>query len=380
MKWLTLFAIIFASGCKESYEPAIKPEQTNFFVVEGFINAQGATNITLSRTAHLKDSFEIITEQGAAITIMGEDNSTIPLSENIAGHYQSDSVSLNNNQKYRLLIKTAAGKDYLSDYVAVKQSPQIDSVRWDNQNDGLHIYVNSHDPQNSTLYYKWDYAETWEIVSHYDAALKYFPGEAPDGSEGYVRARDEDEMKKMKYCWQNTASNNIHLGSSVSLTGDVISLEPIVYIPRGSEKLSVRYSIIVKQYTLDRQAYDFYQLMKKNTESLGSIFDVQPSDITGNIHCTSNDKEKVIGYITVSTEQKKRIFITNEQVMGAQWKYNLQCEERYVVNKSDSLVIFFRGNDYIPYSEKGLAEGYFSVTENCADCRTRGTNDKPDFW
>lgn len=244
----------------------------------------------------------------------------------------------------------------------------------------MHIYVNSHDAQNNTLYYKWDYAETWEIVSHYDAALKYFPGEAPDGSQGYVTARDEDEMKKMKYCWQNITSTNIHLGSSVSLASDIISSEPLVFIPRGSEKLSVRYSILVKQYALDKQAYEFYQLMKKNTESIGSIFDAQPSDITRNIHCTSNPNEKVIGYIDVSTEQRKRIFITYEQVMGAQWRYDPKCEERYVENKKINLVTYFRGNSYIPCSVKGLAEGYYSVNENCADCRTRGTNDKPDFW
>ncbi len=377
---VAVVAIIFASACREPFDPGIRPGQTNYLVVEGFINAQGSTNIALSRTAQIKDSAAVKTEQGATITIMGEDNTTIPFLEYAAGHYQSDSLSLNKNQKYRLLIQTAEGKVYLSDYVLVKQTPLIDSVSWQDQNDGVHIYVNSHDAQNNSLYYKWDYAETWEIDSHYEAALKYYPGDAADGSQGFVAGRDEDEIEKMKYCWQNITSTNIHIGSTVPLSGDIISLEPVVFIPRGSEKLSVRYSIILKQYALDKQAYDFYQLMKKNTESIGSIFDAQPSDITGNIHCTSNPNEKVIGYITVSTEQRKRIFITNEQVMGAQWRYDPQCEERYVENKKDELVTYFRGNSYIPYSEKGLAEGYYSVNENCADCRTRGTNDKPVFW
>ncbi|HLL44465.1 MAG TPA: DUF4249 domain-containing protein [Segetibacter sp.] len=380
IQWLALAVVIFAAGCREPFDPNIRPEQTNFLVVEGFINAQGSTNITLSRTTQLNDSAAIQLEQGAALTIMGEDNSKIPLVENTSGHYHSDSLTLNKNQKYRLLIHTIEGKEYLSEYVAVKQTPPIDSVSWDNQNDGAHIYVNSHDPQNNTLYYKWDYLENWEIQSHYDAAYKYYPGDAPDGSEGSIRPRDMNEMMKMKYCWQKYTSTNIHVGSSVPLASDIISLEPVVFITRGSEKLSVRYSILVKQYALDKQAYEFYQLIKKNTESIGSIFDPQPSDITGNIHCTSNPGEKVIGYIMATTQEEKRIFITNEQVMGAQWLYDPQCVTVYVENNTQNLISYFRSGNYIPYSEKPPGEGYYSVTANCADCRTRGGNDKPDFW
>ncbi|MEJ7680751.1 MAG: hypothetical protein WKG06_23445 [Segetibacter sp.] len=41
VKVLTYITIIFASACKEPFDPNIRPEQTNFLVVEGFINAAG---------------------------------------------------------------------------------------------------------------------------------------------------------------------------------------------------------------------------------------------------------------------------------------------------------------------------------------------------
>ncbi len=137
----------------------------------------------------------------------------------------------------------------------------------------------------------------------------------------------------------------------------------------------------MKQYALDKQAYEFYQLMKKNTESIGSIFDPQPSDITGNIHCTSAPAEKVIGYVMVTTKEEKRIFITNAQVMGAEWLYDPKCETKYVVNTPTELVAHFRSGNYIPYNEDPVSRGYYSVTANCADCRLAGgNNDKPSFW
>lgn len=357
----------------------VKPNQSNYLVVEGFINADGQTDIELSRTAALSEGAAIRPEHGASVTIAGEDNSAIPLSETGAGYYQSDSITLDKNQKYHLDIKTADGKEYLSDFVAIKQTPAIDSVSWQNQNDGVHIFVNTHDQQNKTLYYKWDYVETWEIDSHYPASYKYFHGEADDGSQSYVAPRDADEVIKMKTCWRNVVSSDIHIGSSTKLASDIISLEPVVIIPRSSEELSVRYSIIVKQYALDKQAFGFYQLIKKNTESIGSIFDAQPSDITGNIHCTNNSAEKVIGYIGVSTEQKTRIFITNQQVGDAQWGYHQDCLTITVPNVSDSLNKYLIGGDYIPYSPTGL-NAYNAVTEICANCRTRGGSIRPDFW
>ena len=376
---LFILTLIILTSCRESFDPPVKSGQSNYLVVEGFINADGRTNIALSRTAALRDSAAIRPEQSAAVTIMGENNVDFPLIEIATGYYQSDSLTLDKNEKYHLNIKTADGKEYFSDDVAVKQTPPIDSVSWQNENDGVHIYVNTHDGQNSTLYYKWDYIETWEIDSHYGANYKYFRGSEPDGSKSYITQRDIDEVRQMAVCWQNISSTNIHISSSARLASDVISLEPVINIPRGSEKISVRYSILVKQYALDKQAYAFYQLIKKNTESIGSIFDSQPSDVAGNIHSTGNPGEKAIGYITVGTEQSKRIFITSDQV-GPQWGYDQGCETLYVVNVPDSLNAIFGGGGYIPYSEKPLQQGYYSVTSNCADCRERGGTIKPGFW
>jgi len=380
-KHFALAAIIFATACREPFVPELRPAQTNFLVVEGFINAQGSTTIMLSRTTPLRDSGSVKREQGATVTIMGEDNSTFQLLDNGGGQYRSDSLALNANQKYRVLIKTAEGKEYLSDYVAVKPTPPIDSISWENQPDGVHIFANSHDPENKTLYYKWDYVETWEIDSHYEASYKYFHGPAPDGSRAYVTDRDPAEVLQMKYCWKNVVSSNIHVGSSVSLASDIISREPVIFIPHGSEKIGVKYSILVKQYALDKQGYEFYQLMKKNTEATGSIFDAQPSDISGNVHSTNNPEEKVIGYVTAATTQEKRIFITNAEVMTAEWGYERVCKNVYVVNVPDSINIYLGGGSFIPYSEKGRAEGYYSISADCADCRLGGgNNDKPSFW
>ncbi|MDO3626770.1 DUF4249 family protein [Mucilaginibacter sp. BT774] len=74
---------------------------------------------------------------------------------------------------------------------------------------------------------------------------------------------------------------------------------PILSIASSAEKLSVEYSILVKQYALSADAYKFYANLKKNTEQLGSIFDAQPSAIRGNIHFVTTPAEPVIGYLCI---------------------------------------------------------------------------------
>ncbi len=360
-------------SCKEPFDPKISPVQSNYLVVEGNINVNGFTSIALSRTLPLKDSINSKPELNAQVTITGNDNSVFEVRDAGNGTYLSDSLVLNPNQKYRLHIKTTAGGEYLSDYSSVLQTPAIDSINWKLENNGVRFYVNTHDPQNKTRYYKWDYEETWEINSAYLSYYKY--------ENGFVIPRDFSEIPKLYYCWRSSKSVSILLGSSAQLTNDVISLAPVEFIPLESEKLSVRFSILVKQYSLDRKAYDFYKMMKSNTESLGSVYDPLPSEITGNITCVSNPQEKVIGYITASTVEQKRLFVTSADVHS---KYTQDCRSVYVVNNPDSLNLYLNIRGLMLYmsdgSPPGPVKGYYSSTPYCIDCTLRGTNVQPSFW
>lgn len=364
-------ALLLPGGCKEEYNPPVKAVETNNLVVEGFINAQGSTNITLSRASLLQDTAVSNPEKGASIAIMGEDNSTILLSEDTLGHYRSDSVSLNKNQKYRLQIQTGEGKLYQSDFLSVKKTAPIDSVSWRDENNGVNIYVNSHDKPENSRYYKWTYEETWAIRSQWAVLSGYV--------NRNVSARNTEETLKMYYCWHSQNSSAILQESTARLSDNIISMIPLVNIPHYEEQLRIRYSILVKQVALDKQAYEFYQVMKKNTETTGSVFAPLPTDLSTNMHCVSDPAEKVIGYMSVSTEESKRIFISHDDIPG--WNYQSLCVSEFVDISSSEAA--FSNNGFIPYATKteGLNTlGFYASTEECMDCRTRGSNVKPDFW
>ncbi len=179
MKRTLLFALllgVIVSACKEPFDAHLRPEQTNYLVVEGYINVTGYSTISLSRTQPLNDSTTLKKETNATVTIEGEDNSSFPLSEIGDGSYTTYVPSLSPLQQYRLHIKTTTGGEYLSAFSKVRETPNIDNVSWKQKDNGIEIYVDTHDPQDSTRYYKWDYVETWEIHSAYSNLFRYENG------------------------------------------------------------------------------------------------------------------------------------------------------------------------------------------------------------
>jgi hypothetical protein len=380
MNKVLLFAIVLLmAGCKEKFESPAPPVITGYLVVEGVVNNEGGTtNIRLSRTTGLNET-GMVYEAGAFVQLEGDNNSFFQLFENGFGNYTTDNLSLDTSLKYRLSIKTSNNEVYLSDFIKIKKNPPIDSISWERDDAGVHIFTNTHDPLNQTLYYQWEFQETWEFHSRYFSTLQYATGPPPNSQITGVEPRSPDD--KIFICWQYNSSSSILLGSSAKLSKDIIHL-PLLNIPPADIKLSVKYSILVKQYVWSKEGYGFLERMKKNTESVGSVFDAQPSELNGNIHCISNPKQPAIGFFNICTIQQKRTFISNAEL--PQWKYFPACNgELEIENNADSIAT--KGAGLMPtYPNKtgpfNSILTFYAADPVCVDCTLRGSNIKPTYW
>lgn len=144
----------------------------------------------------------------------------------------------------------------------------------------------------------------------------------------------------------------------------------------------------MKQYALTKEAFDFWTILKKNTQQVGGIFDALPSELTGNIHCVTNPQEIVIGFVSAGTVTKKRIFIGYEDI--APWqKASLpnNCS-RIPMSYNKDIIDYYFGRYaalYTPLDALNLYDGTYANIEraeiHCADCREKGgTNKKPSYW
>jgi hypothetical protein len=372
-------------ACTDPYFPEAISTPPSYLVVDGFINTQGVTTIRLSRTYAIASGAAPPAETRATVYIEDEANIRIVLRESVAGTYASATPAvLSVGRKYRLHINTQGGKEYVSDYVAAKTTPPIDDVTWRTDNAGLNIYVNTHDATNATLYYRWEYDETWEIVPLYSPSVEYVGGQIRDIVMPYP-----------SICWSTAHSTTVQIDKTTALTQDVVANFRLRQLPFNSDLLCSRYSILVKQHALTREEYAYWELLRKNTESIGSLFDPQPAQLTSNIHCISNASDIVLGFIGVHSLTEKRIFISRLDLPSA-WSptspyqeclpadsVSLRPDVRPPIPIASLLQTFFSGPNYLPiepYYNGITVLGYTAKSRDCIDCRTRGTSIKPSYW
>jgi hypothetical protein len=375
----------FMASCKESYEPPALADTNSFLVVEGFINIDSVTTIRLSRSTRLKDTSKVVPEQNAVLNLEDETNRLYPFSPQGAGAYTLAPAGLASGRKYRLRIKTGSSGEYLSDFIEAGKTPEIDSINFKIRNNGVQFYANTHDQENKTRYYRWEYYETWLYSSLYESTVQYH--------DSVLETRAFNNQ--IYFCWQTLRSNNILLGSSANLSEDVIKDGPVSFVSAASGKLTYGYSILIRQYALSEEAYNYWLNLKKNTEQLGSIFDAQPSIASGNIHCLSNPAEPVIGYLSASTTTAKRFYFDNKFLPLNSPFYtgppsSESCEYRSISispRSTFSSRVFdtFSSGYYIPTNPISVAGqgtiAYSYARKDCVDCRLKGgTNVKPNFW
>jgi hypothetical protein len=392
-----ILAAISLGACKAPYAPAPITAVNNYLVVEGLINISDSTYIKLSRTVNVMSSSTVKPELKATITIESNTGGSYPFKEVGNGVYAAPSYNLSPINQYRLRIKVANNNTYTSDFVQTKVTPPIDSIITQAKPDGLHIAVSAHDATNNTRYYRWDYAETWQFSSYFDSHW------TSNGMGIVVIPRTND----IYHCWGNQVSATILLATTTGLSQDILQNSPITYVASSSEKLSVRYSILIKQYALTKDAYDYWTLLKKNTEQLGSIFDSQPSASIGNLHNVNNATEPVIGFISVCTISRQRIYLDFTQLPRSyvtdylnntpynQYICNLITLSVVERNISGRVIGFPEQYSYIigyphtiltpvdqviPYNPLDSAGAHSGSIPPCVDCTLRGTNVKPAFW
>ena len=372
--FILFYICLIFIDCKKPFTPELNQTDVNVLVVEGYIDGSDTISFKLSRSRKIYPGDTAVSknELHARITIEDNQRHTYPLIESGNGLYRSNGIlNLSPVYQYRLHFFTSDGKEYLSDFVPYKVSPPIDSVGWELLNGGVQVYVNTHDVNNKTRYYRWEYSETWQFHSRYNSILQYDP----------VTDKVVYRTESIYMCWRSNNSSSIIIGSTAKLANDVLSKGPIVYISYPDNRLSVLYSILVKQYPLDENGYNYLLALKSNTENTGSISDPQPSQTSGNIHNLSNPSERIIGYVSAGNHLEQRMFISARS-LTSDWFEPVSCSlDSYPFGKERE---DFNYTGLVPvdydYGSGSSPLGYLASSRTCVDCTLFGTTTKPSFW
>jgi hypothetical protein len=371
-KQYILLILMLLNSCITEFIPQVN-EEKELMVVEGLITDQPGPNlIKLASSLPLGEKSEARPLSGCSVSISDDLGNNYSLHEEDPGKYLTDSAVFRGvvGRIYTLNIITFTGSkmtSYTSYPVEMKAVPPIDSVYYEKTViaepfdsykgiDGCQIYLDTRDPENKCRFYRWDFVETWKLRLLFDV-----PNQT---------------------CYLSNNSQDIFIESTAAFSEDRIKRRPVTYISNATDRLRFQYSILINQYSLNEDEYNYWKKLKNLTVSVGGLHDVIPSSIAGNIVCVENPSEKVLGYFSVSSMSSKRIFI-EDKFEGIIDPYaNCATDTLYdgpdeIVGLGEIIWTLF-DTPAVPWNSPRIR--IFTETRGCADCTVRGTTIKPPFW
>jgi hypothetical protein len=364
--------------------PDVIEASSNYLVVDGFINGNGRTRIKLSRTTTISSTTAPSVESGAKLFLVDDAGTRHALTEKASGNYQSDSLVLNPTRHYQLLITTSANVAYQSDMVVLKVTPPIDQVTFRRDGSQVLLALSTHDAQAQSRYYRWGLLETWQFDSAFNSVIEYDP----------VQKIIVPRTTPIHTCWRTERPSTIRQSSTAQFSQDAFTNFPLASLDAHDERFKMRYSVLVSQYTETAAEFNYNELLRKNTEAIGTVNDPLPTQLTGNVHRTDGTAEPVLGFVGAHTVQQVRLFINPQDLsLPTNWQFVTpydKCEEgvEYVPGRSTPSIFIPRTRVYTApsntpvnyYSDPVEGPGYIGSTTVCVDCRVRGTNVKPSYW
>lgn len=351
-KIILISFLLLLNSCITQFIPQTR-DNKEFLVVGGLITDRPDTNtIKLSKSLPLGEKIVANPLKGCIVTISDDLGNTFSLTETAAGTYVTEPANFKGviGRFYTLHINTNSADNslnYESFPMEMKPVPPIDSVYYEkvtiqDSNEfsggkqGCQVYLNTHDPTNQCKFYRWEYSETWEFHLPYTLTNNI--------------------------CWVSSNSNVINIKNTSVFEESTINRYPINYISNLTDRLRIKYSILVNQYSLNEDEYFYWEKLQKITEQVGGLYDIIPSAIPSNVYNLNDLNEKTLGYFSVSAKSSKRIFI-KDRFAGVVTPY------------TDDACIYHEwiiiGNTHVQVSK------FF---QDCIDCTIRGTNIVPDFW
>ena len=260
---------------------------------------------------------------GASVQIYDDHDHYYQLDYTDRGWYETQEKNLKGivGNSYILHVSTDDGMEYESTTVLMQDVPAIDSVYFmedsvvnfnkpgSPQEDRLGIFIDTKDITGKTKFWKWEFEETWEVRLRKESVTVEFTGEPKfkinmnvDLAEGVERT-----------CFVHSPSKSVLVESTRENPEDIIRKFRLTSIAPKDDRLYIKYSILVRQYAISKDMFNYWKALRDANENTGSMYDHIPSQIYGNIGCC-NSESNALGYFSASKVTTRRIFIYPYQV------------------------------------------------------------------
>lgn len=362
-------------------EPFIAPtlEFEDLLIIDASITDElKQHDIRLSRS-YQEDSTNV-NISSAKVYIKDNNGNQLDFFEVKEGLYRSnDAFRALPGMEYQLFVTDEKGEEYLSDKVMLPEKATVDNVRAarvlnDDGVDGVEIYVDGSNTTNTTSFFRYEFVETYKFESFFKPTKEFRLTANPTEPLELVEKQEEERI-----CYVSNKSNTILLTATTNLGSNSIKDFPVTFINRRNRKVALRYSILVRQLSSSRTAYEFYNTLQNFSSSESLFSQIQPGLLVGNIEHVSNSNKKVVGLFEVVSISEKRLFFNYKEIFGNDIPYLGNCEAEGFGINSPLLLERIESGAYQYTSEN--PPGIFNISSiRCIDCTLFGTAEVPEFW
>ncbi|MGE0088023.1 MAG: DUF4249 domain-containing protein [Bacteroidales bacterium] len=367
---ISLFVILVFAGCKDE----VFLQNTNNepkLVVDGFItNESEPCIIELSITNEINE-IKKIPYTGCIITLYENTGISEILIEIAPGIYSASQDGINGTigKSYKITIKTPDEKEYFTEFQEMKEPVEIDSVYAELSSvdlkeypfilPGYQFYTTSMEATDKESYFLWKMIETYQYTADYQ------PVDIINSTSTVA------DYLKLYRCWKTESVKYFYTGTTASLTTPKIIHQPLHFVGTETNRLQERYSLLLKQYSIDSKTYDFWKCLNEQVTSENILFSTQPYNVVGNVKNLNNSNEIVLGNFTVASVTHKRIFVDRPRVTHY---YDTDCSVNYSID-------VLRRLPYPVYVVITSGDRMAAVMEGCINCTSKGGEpNKPEFW
>ncbi|WP_343613441.1 DUF4249 domain-containing protein [Flavobacterium sp.] len=380
---ILITSAFISNSCTETY-PLLTNTYEEAIVVEATItNELKNQEIKLTKTARFEDE-SYIPESGAEVFITDNSGKRYDFEDQSDRYVSKTEFQAVPEVKYQLHINTKDGRSFESSIETLSAVNPMQSVKAavetkENQR-GVSIRINSFDPNNKSKYYRYEYEETYKIITP-----KWVNTKAVISQNGALTFVPNSTDTKV--CYGSKKSTNLILVSTNNLNEDRVNYM-IRFISNQDYIITTRYSILVKQYVENLAAYNYYSTLKKMSGNESILSPTQPGILLGNLKSTKNPNNKIVGYFDVASVSVERIYFNYADLFlgEAPPPYYTDCQEfcyaDYPFNPDPCTHAghFMDDLSLNKISYYLFGRFYFWVNIPCGDCTTIASNIKPTFW
>lgn len=315
--YIFLIGFIFYS-CVEPFIPEVDTSN-EMLVVEGLITNAGSKHlIKLSLSSNFNEDNDFIPLRNADVTVIDGNGVNYGFDEVEPGYYYNNNPFVGEiGQSYNLMVETEDGDIYRSDQQIIMPPITADSLeaKWDVRdlydidNDGeqtiqpfegisLWADIKSNSQVPPMVRFQTDVITQYILIDFSD-----------DPDFFYCHLRKNIDYKL------NVVIPDFQTHSNTSAYHDVgfIRKGVKVIIPDSLRLMYIHKRIVVlKQFTLNEQSYNFYKQLSDQLEAEGTLFDPSPFQLKGNIFCVNDPTKKAIGIFEASSHVSRSFALNNE--------------------------------------------------------------------